>query len=110
MTLTHTENGEGFLLFVVWILALLLLKAIEDIQYRNIVIARLEADLSTSRYVEAAHVAKVGLEGGLPVIYGIITADTLEQAIERAGTKMGNRGFDAAVEAIEMANLVKSIA
>jgi 6,7-dimethyl-8-ribityllumazine synthase len=46
----------------------------------------------------------------LPVIYGVLTADTLEQAIERAGTKMGNRGFDAAVEAIEMANLIKSIA
>jgi len=55
-------------------------------------------------------IAKVGLETGLPVIYGVLTADTLEQAIERAGTKMGNRGFDAAVEAIEMANLVKSIA
>jgi 6,7-dimethyl-8-ribityllumazine synthase len=54
-------------------------------------------------------IAKVGLETGLPVIYGVLTADTLEQAIERAGTKMGNRGFDAAVEAIEMANLVKSI-
>jgi len=55
-------------------------------------------------------IAKVGLETGLPIVYGVITADTLEQAIERAGTKMGNRGFDAAVEAIEMANLVKSIA
>ena len=55
-------------------------------------------------------IAKVGLDSGLPVLYGIITADTLEQAIERAGTKMGNRGFDAAVEAIEMANLIKSIA
>jgi 6,7-dimethyl-8-ribityllumazine synthase len=54
-------------------------------------------------------IAKVGLDAGLPVIFGVITADTLEQAIERAGTKMGNRGFDAAVEAIEMANLVKSI-
>ena len=54
-------------------------------------------------------IAKVGLETGLPVIYGVITADTLEQAIERAGTKMGNRGFDAAVTAIEMANLLKSI-
>jgi len=54
-------------------------------------------------------IAKVGLETGLPVIYGVLTADTLEQAIERVGTKMGNRGFDAAVEAIEMANLVKSI-
>ena len=55
-------------------------------------------------------IAKVGLDAGLPVIYGVLTADTLEQAIERAGTKMGNRGFDAAVEAIEMANLIKSIA
>ena len=55
-------------------------------------------------------VAKVGLETGLPVIYGVITADTLEQAIERAGTKEGNEGFKAAVSAIEMANLTKSIA
>ena len=54
-------------------------------------------------------IAKVSLETGLPVTYGVITADTLEQAIERAGTKMGNKGFDAAVTAIEMANLVKSI-
>jgi len=54
-------------------------------------------------------IAKVGLETGLPVTYGVITADTLEQAIERAGTKMGNKGFDAAVDAIEMANLVKAI-
>ncbi len=54
-------------------------------------------------------IAKVSLETGLPVVYGVITADTLEQAIERAGTKMGNKGFDAAVSAIEMANLLKSI-
>ena len=54
-------------------------------------------------------IAKVGLETGLPITYGIITADTLEQAIERAGTKAGNRGFDAAVDAIEMANLLKTI-
>jgi 6,7-dimethyl-8-ribityllumazine synthase len=55
-------------------------------------------------------IAKVGLDSGKPVIYGVITADTLEQAIERAGSKAGNRGFDAAVKAIEMANLLKSIA
>ena len=54
-------------------------------------------------------IAKVSLDTGLPVIYGVITADALEQAIERAGTKMGNKGFDAAVTAIEMANLLKSI-
>jgi 6,7-dimethyl-8-ribityllumazine synthase len=54
-------------------------------------------------------IAKVGLETGIPITYGIITADTLEQAIERAGTKGGNRGFDAAVSAIEMANLLKTL-
>jgi 6,7-dimethyl-8-ribityllumazine synthase len=54
-------------------------------------------------------VAKVSLETGVPVTYGVITADTLEQAIERAGTKAGNRGFDAAADAIEMANLMKNM-
>ena len=54
-------------------------------------------------------IAKVGLDTGLPVTFGIITADTLEQAIERAGTKAGNKGFDAAVDAVEMANLLKGI-
>jgi 6,7-dimethyl-8-ribityllumazine synthase len=54
-------------------------------------------------------IAKVSQKTGIPVTYGIITADTLEQAIERAGTKAGNRGFDAAVDAIEMANLMKNI-
>lgn len=54
-------------------------------------------------------IAQVGLATGLPVIYGIITADTLEQAIERAGTKQGNEGSKAALTAIEMANLLKSI-
>jgi len=54
-------------------------------------------------------IAKVGLDTGLPVIYGVITTDNLEQAIERAGTKEGNEGFKAAMKAIEMANLVKGI-
>ncbi len=54
-------------------------------------------------------VAQVGLETGLPVTYGVITADTLEQAIERAGTKMGNAGANAAASAIEMANLLKTL-
>ena len=55
-------------------------------------------------------VAKVGLDTGLPVIFGVVTADTLEQAIERAGTKMGNKGAEAAEHAIEMANLLKNLA
>ena len=54
-------------------------------------------------------IAKVNLDTGVPVIYGVITTDTLEQAIERSGSKAGNKGFSAAVSAIEMANLVKSI-
>ena len=54
-------------------------------------------------------IARVGLETGLPVINGVITTDTLEQAIERSGTKAGNKGAEAAVNAIEMANLIKSI-
>ncbi len=54
-------------------------------------------------------IAKVGLDTGLPIINGVITTDTLEQAIERSGTKAGNKGSEAAVNAIEMANLVKTI-
>ncbi|MBM3143005.1 MAG: 6,7-dimethyl-8-ribityllumazine synthase [Chloroflexi bacterium] len=54
-------------------------------------------------------ISRVSLDSGVPVIQGIITADTLEQAIERAGAKEGNRGFVAASSAIEMANLLKSI-
>jgi 6,7-dimethyl-8-ribityllumazine synthase len=54
-------------------------------------------------------IGRVGLEAGLPVIQGIITADTLEQAIQRAGAKEGNKGSAAAISAIEMANLLKAI-
>ena len=57
----------------------------------------------------AKGIAKVGLDTGVPVIYGIVTADSIEQAIERAGTKAGNRGADAARSAIEMANLLKAL-
>jgi len=54
-------------------------------------------------------VASVSLETGIPVIFGVLTTDSIEQAIERAGTKAGNKGYDAAVTAIEMANLLKNI-
>jgi 6,7-dimethyl-8-ribityllumazine synthase len=54
-------------------------------------------------------VAHVGLETGCPVIFGVLTTDNIEQAIERAGTKSGNKGFDAALAAIEMANLMKEL-
>jgi len=54
-------------------------------------------------------VALVGLESGVPVIFGVVTTDTLEQAIERAGTKAGNKGWAAAVAAMEMADLIESV-
>ena len=55
----------------------------------------------------AKGIALVALETGVPVMFGVITSDTLEQAIERAGTKAGNKGWDAALGAIEMVNLLK---
>ena len=54
-------------------------------------------------------VAMVGLEYGVPVIFGVITTDTIEQAIERAGMKSGNKGWSAALSAIEMANLIEAV-
>jgi len=57
----------------------------------------------------AKGVAQIALSEKVPCIFGIITADTLEQAIERAGTKSGNKGRDAAISAIEMANLYKKV-
>jgi 6,7-dimethyl-8-ribityllumazine synthase len=54
-------------------------------------------------------VANVGLDTGVPIIFGVLTTDTIEQAIERAGTKAGNKGFEAAMSAIEMADLIGRI-
>jgi len=51
----------------------------------------------------------VSLESEIPVIFGVVTTDTIEQAIERAGTKAGNKGWDAAMAAVEMANLNETI-
>lgn len=69
---------------------------------------------ATSHYdLVAAEVAKglaqISIEGSVPVIFGVVTAETIEQAIERAGTKAGNRGFHAVTAAIEMANLYKRL-
>lgn len=55
-------------------------------------------------------IGQLAIDSGLPVIYGMITAENIEQAIERSGTKAGNKGADAAIAAIEMANLAKAIA
>ncbi|WIW71850.1 MULTISPECIES: 6,7-dimethyl-8-ribityllumazine synthase [Anaerosinus] len=57
----------------------------------------------------AKGVAQVGLASGVPTIFGVVTTENIEQAIERAGTKAGNKGYDGAMAAIEMANLLKSM-
>ena len=57
----------------------------------------------------ASGVAAVSRESGLPVLFGVLTTDTIEQAIERAGTKSGNKGYDVAVDAIQMASLLEEI-
>ena len=54
-------------------------------------------------------IASLSLESEIPIAFGVLTTETIEQAIERAGTKVGNKGFDAALSAIEMANLLKEI-
>jgi 6,7-dimethyl-8-ribityllumazine synthase len=54
-------------------------------------------------------VAMVAMETGVPVVFGVLTTDTIEQAVERAGTKSGNKGWDAAISAVEMSNLMKQL-
>ena len=57
----------------------------------------------------AKGIAKVSLDTGVPVVFGVLTTDTIEQAIERAGTKAGNKGWAAASSALEMANLLREL-
>lgn len=57
----------------------------------------------------ASGIAQAALDSGVPIIFGVLTTDTIEQAIERAGTKCGNKGADAAAAAVEMATLVKQL-
>lgn len=59
--------------------------------------------------VKSSKVANVSLNSDIPVLFGVLTTDTIEQAIERAGTKAGNKGFECAEGAIEMVNLIRSI-
>ncbi len=54
-------------------------------------------------------VAQVNMQTGIPTIFGVLTTDSIEQAVERAGTKAGNKGYDAAMSAIEMGNLLKTL-
>jgi 6,7-dimethyl-8-ribityllumazine synthase len=57
----------------------------------------------------ASGIAQAGLQTGVPVVFGVVTADTVDQAIDRAGVKLGNKGFEAATAAVELANLYKEV-
>jgi 6,7-dimethyl-8-ribityllumazine synthase len=74
--------------------------------------AVIKGDSSHNQYIASETIkgtAKISLDLKIPIAFGVITPDNLEQAIERAGTKMGNKGWDAALSAIEMANLFLSL-
>ena len=75
----------------------------------GVVIQGATAHASTIYSQVSKSLAQIGMESGVPVIYGVVTVENIEQAIERSGTKAGNRGADAAVAAIEMANLNKKL-
>jgi 6,7-dimethyl-8-ribityllumazine synthase len=115
--LRHGVNGED--IEIAWVpgafeIPLIAQKMAQTKKYSAVIClgAVIRGDTPHFDYIAAEvtkGIAKVGLDAGLPVIYGVITTENLEQAIERAGTKAGNKGFEAAVSAIEMANLVKSI-
>ena len=64
---------------------------------------------ATSHYESAKGIAQASLKTGIPIMFGVITTENIEQAIERAGTKAGNKGFDVATSAIEMVNLIKEL-
>ncbi len=115
--LRHGVNEED--IDVVWTpgcleIPLMAKKLAEIGKYNSVVClgAVIRGGTSHSEYVASEvnrGIGKVSLDAGLPVIQGIITADTLEQAIQREGAKEGNKGFAAAVSAIEMANLLKAL-
>ncbi len=104
---------------VIWVpgafeIPLIAKKAAKTNKYNAIITLGAVIKGSTSHYdyvcAEVSKgVASVGLETGIPVIFGVLTCDNIEQAIERAGTKAGNKGSDAAKSAIEMANLITKI-
>lgn len=111
---TKEENIE-----IIWVpgafeIPLIAKKAAKTNKYNAIITLGAVIKGSTSHYdyvcAEVSKgVASVGLETGVPVIFGVLTCDNIEQAIERAGTKAGNKGADAAKSAIEMANLISKI-
>jgi 6,7-dimethyl-8-ribityllumazine synthase len=95
-----------------WEIAMTAKKMVESEKYQAVIClgAVIRGETPHFDYVAAESakgIAQLGLEGKAPVIYGVITADSTDQAIERAGTKSGNKGWTAALSAIEMANVYK---
>ena len=113
----HVAKEEN--ISIIWVpeafeIPLIAKKAAKSGKYNAIITLGAVIKGSTSHYdyvcAEVSKgVASVGLETGIPVIFGVLTCDNIEQAIERAGTKSGNKGADAAKSAIEMANLISKI-
>ena len=117
MLLRHGVNGERIALVRVpgaFEIPLAAQKLAQSGQYDAVICLGAVIRGSTSHYdyvcAEVSKgVAAAGLATGVPVIFGVLTTDTIEQAVERAGTKAGNKGADAAMTAIEMADLIKRL-
>ncbi|MBN1983357.1 MAG: 6,7-dimethyl-8-ribityllumazine synthase [Chitinivibrionales bacterium] len=115
--LRHNAAHEN--ITVVWVpgafeIPLIAKKMAQSNQYHAVICLGAVIRGSTPHFdYVAAQVAKgvavASLDTGKPVIFGVLTTDSIEQAIERAGTKSGNKGFDAALNAIEMANLIEKL-
>ena len=113
----HGTTKEN--IHIIWVpgafeIPLIAKKAAKTSKYNSIITLGAVIKGSTSHYdyvcAEVSKgVASVGLETGIPIIFGVLTCDNIEQAIERAGTKAGNKGADAAKSAIEMSNLISKI-
>ena len=93
---------------------LIALKMAESGKYDAVICVGAVIRGSTSHYDYVCNevskgIANVSLKTGVPVMFGVLTTDTIEQAIERAGTKAGNKGYDCALGAIEMVNLIRGI-
>ena len=113
------HNADDKKITVVWVpgsfeIPLLAHKLASSKKYEAVIClgAVIRGDTPHNEYIATEvtkGIAQIGLQTGVPVILGVITPDNLEQAIERAGTKLGNKGFEAAMTAIEMANLGKIV-
>ena len=113
------HGGDESNLDVAWVpgafeMALIAKRLAESGKYDAVVCLGAVIRGATPHFDMVAHettkgIANVGLQTGVPVIFGVLTTDSIEQAIERAGAKAGNKGFEAVTTAIEMVNLLKSI-